>query len=106
MAKHTYSLRIDLSGDMYRAEDGLHECHFSLSTEPKKGILVWEEFQEEVKVEDSILTVTLGTNRPVFNLIWTYQILWLNIELSNHDHKIAFRNRFKIVHHPEKSAAK
>jgi len=99
MAKHTYSLRIDLSGDMYRAEDGLHECHFSLFTEPKKGILVWEEFQKEVQVEDSILTVTLGTNRPVFNLIWAYQILWLNIELSNHDHKIAFRNRFNIEHH-------
>ena len=106
MAKSTFNLRIDLSGDMYRAEEGLHECHFSLFTEPQKGIVVWEEFQKEVKVEGSILTVTLGTNRPVFNLIWLYQVLWLQMELSNHNHKIHFRSRFKIVHHPEKSVTK
>ncbi|MCP4460074.1 MAG: hypothetical protein GY816_18930 [Cytophagales bacterium] len=105
MTKQTYKLRIDLSGDMYRAEDGVHECHFSLFTEPSKGILVWEEFQEKVQVQDSILTVILGTNRPVFNLIWVYQALWLHIELSNHDHKIAFRSRFKIVHRAEKAVS-
>jgi len=49
--------------------------------------------------------VTLGTNRPVFNLIWVYQVLWLNIELSNHEHKIAFRNRFNIEHQAKKAVS-
>ncbi len=103
MSKNTYSLRIDLSGDMYKADEGLHECHFSLYTEPVKGLLVWQEDQTEVEVKDSILTVKLGVNRPVFNLIWMYQALWLHIELSNHDHKITFRNRFKIMHQGKKA---
>jgi hypothetical protein len=91
-------ISLDLSHNLYRVEDGMHEIHLSLYTEPKKGILVWQETQQDVNVREGVLRLSLGANRPVRNLIWVYQLLYLAIDFRHKDSKVDFDHRFKIRH--------
>ncbi len=98
METRPITISLDLSHNLYRVEDGKYEIHLSLFTEPKKGILVWQEVQQDVLVRDGILKLCLGANRPVRNLIWVYQLLYLEIDFRHKDHKVDFDHRFKIRH--------
>jgi hypothetical protein len=90
------TISLDLSKTLYRVEDDLYEVHLSLYTEPKKGILVWQEAQTNVQVKDTKVKLALGINRPVKNLLWAYQLLFLEIDFQHRDRKVEFDHRFKI----------
>jgi hypothetical protein len=92
------NISLDLSHNLYRVDDGLYEIHLSLYTEPKKGILVWQEVQQDVRVHDGLLKLALGAQRPVRNIIWVYQMLYLEIDFRHKEHKVDFDHRFKIRH--------
>jgi hypothetical protein len=96
MEKGTINISLDLSHTLYRIEDDSYVIHLSLYTEPKKGILVWQETQVDVVVKDAKLKLALGKNRPVRNLLWTYQLLHLEMDFQHADKKVEFDHRFKI----------
>ena len=100
------NISLDLSHDLYRVEDGTYEIHLSLYTEPKKGILVWQETHQNVPVRDGLLKIALGATRPVRNIIWVYQQLYMEIDFRHKDHKVDFDHRFKIRHIPQEESVK
>ena len=96
MENGTIKISLDLSKTLYRVEDDTYEIHLSMYTEPKKGILIWQETQTDVKVKNSTLKINLGQNRPVRNLLWVYQLLYLEMDFVHSDRKVVFDHRFKI----------
>lgn len=92
----TLKINLDLSKTLYRVEDDLYEVHLSLYTEPKKGLLIWQETQTDVEVKNATLKLSLGQNRPVRNLLWTYQLLYLEMDFQHSDKKVEFDHRFKL----------
>lgn len=84
----------------------MYEIHLLLYTEPKKGILVWQEIQPNIQVKDSLLKISLGAVRPVRNIIWVYQMLYLEIDFRHHERKVDFDHRFKIRHIPQQETMK
>lgn len=100
------SLKLNLSHNLYRVPDGAYEIHFSLYTEPQKGILIWTEKQEDVLIKNAKLKANIGVNRPVRNLLWAYQILFLEVDMKHKGEKIKFDHRFKLRYAVQPTTAK
>lgn len=92
----TLKISLDLSKTLFRVEDDKYEVHLSLYTEPKKGILVWQETQVDVTVKDATVRLSLGAKRPVRNLLWVYHTLYLELDFQHSDKKVQFDHRFKL----------